>query len=179
MSNALNPIGYVTQPEQAAKIGRGVVMLRKMACRIKDERQRDDHFKASFAFWNFSQLFDDLVDNSGWDAQKKLLALRGLQDFVVALLANPVYRDHAGAFEGLFVTAIARVIAGDEFERSKDARERALAPAIKCADIDVFAYFAHLAGGFDFMQEMGSRNELRKYDFGDVKPELKAEVACV
>lgn len=179
MSNALNPIGYVMLPEQQAKIGRGVVMLRKMACKLKDEQKRDDHFKASFAFWNFSQLFDDLVDNSGWDAQRKLLALRGLQDFVVALLTNPVYRDHAGAFEGLFVTAIARVIAGDEFERSKDARERALAPAIKCSDIDVFSYFATLAGGFDFMLEMNTKENLRRYDFGDMKPETKTEVACV
>ena len=179
MSNPLNPVGYVMLPEQQAKIGRGVVMLRKMACRIKDGQKRDDHFKASFAFWNFSQLFDDLLDNSGWDEQRKLLALRGLQEFVVALLTNPVYRDHAGAFEGLFVTAVARVISGDEFERSRDARERALAPAIKCADIDIFVYFANLAGGFDFAREMSSRNELRKYDFGDMKPEIKTEVNCV
>ena len=109
------------------------------------------------------------MDNSGWAAEKKLLALKGLEQFTVALLENPFYVKNADAFKALFVTAIARNIAGDQFAASKEANERAMAPAIRCADIDVFLYFAHLAGGWEFAQTMNSKHKLRIYDKPDAE----------
>jgi len=174
MTNALNPNLYVTQPSEAVKIGRGIVMLREIACHLKDPKQRDDMFNASSSFWDMEHCFDDLLDNSGWPPEKKLLALKALQNFVVALLENPFYVKNADAFKALFVTAIARNIAGDQFAASKDAQERAMAPAIRCADIDIFTYFAHLAGGWEFAQLMNSKHKLRIYDKPDAGPEKEA-----
>jgi hypothetical protein len=170
MTNTLTPRDYCTQPEEAAKIGRGLIMLREIACHLKDEQKRDDLFKAAWAFWNFEHVFDDLLDNSGWPAEKKLLALKALEQFTVALLSNPYYVENADAFKALFVTAIARNIAGDQFSGSKDSQERAMAPAIRCADIDVFVYFAHLAGGWEFAQAMNTKHKLRIYDKPDSEP---------
>jgi hypothetical protein len=174
MTNTLTPRDYCTTPEEAAKIGRGLVMLREIACHRKDEGERDDLFKAAWAFWNFEHVFDDLLDNSNWPPEKKLLALKGLEQFTVALLENPFYVKNADAFKALFVTAIARNIAGDQFAASKEIKERMMAPAIRCADIDVFLYFAHLAGGWEFAQTMNSKHKLRIYDKPDAPVESEA-----
>ena len=170
MTNALTPKDYCTQPSETAKIGRGLIMLREIACHRKDEQERDDLFKAAWAFWNFEHVFDDLIDNCGWSADNKFLALKALEQFTVALLENPYYVKNADAFKALFVTAISRNIAGDQFAGSKDAQERAMAPAIRCADIDIFLYFAHLAGGWEFAQVMNSKHKLRMYDTPDPVP---------
>ena len=167
MTNALTPRDYCTTPEEAAKIGRGLVMLREIACHLKDETARDNNFKASWSLWNWGHIFDDLVDGSGWSDEKKMLAVKGMQQFVCELLLNPVYRENAQAFAALFVTAIARNLAGEEFAASKKVGERNLAPALKCSDIDLFVFFAHLAGGWDFCQQMNSRTKLRIYDSPD------------
>ncbi len=170
MTNALTPRDYCTTPEESAKIGRGLIMLREIACHRKNEQERDDLFKAAWAFWNYEHVVDDLIDNSGWPPEKKLLALKAIQQFTVALLENPFYVKNADAFKALFVTAIARNIAGDQFAASKDSKERMMAPAIRCADIDVFLYFAHLAGGWEFAQTMNSKHKLRIYDQPDPHP---------
>ena len=170
MTNVLTPRDYCTTPEEAAKIGRGLVMIRKIACVEKDEARRNAIFEAGWNFWNFSHVWDDLIDGSGWPEEKKMLALKAMQQFVVSLLKNPVYLENAGGFESLFVTGIARAIAGEQFAASKDPKERCLAPAIKCADIDIMVFLAHIAGGWKFAQEMSSKNELRKYDSPDPEP---------
>ena len=94
--NALNPRDYCTTPEEMAKIGRGLVMLREIACHLKDEQQRDDLFRASWSFWNFEHVLDDLLDGSKWPAEKKLLALKALeQDFAGKIKYwQPHHHDH-------------------------------------------------------------------------------------
>lgn len=173
MKNPLNPSNdYCTTPEELKKNPRALPLLREIATARKNAQEQADIFTAMWSFWCFEHAMDDLLDESGWPAEKKLLAVKALHDFVSALLTNPVYREHAGDFRALFSSAIARNIAGDHFAASPKALLQAQAPAVRCADIDIFTYFAELAGGFDFMQKMSGTDKLRRYDL----PEFRAEV---
>ena len=175
MINPLTPRDYASTPKELAKTGRALIMIREIACKEKNEQRRNALFECGWSFWNFCQIWDDLIDGEKFDAQEKLLAIKGMQKFVLALLENPIYRENANGFKALFVTAISRDIASVEFANSKDPKERGLAPAIRCGDIDIMVFLAHIAGDFEFAQEMSSKQKLRRYDLAD-KPDEKGAV---
>lgn len=170
MKNPMDVTGtYCGTAEEHGKNPRALALLREIAQARKSPAEQAELFNAMWSFWCFEHALDDLIDESNWPAEKKVLALKALHDFVTALLANPVYTEHAGDFRALFSSTIARNIAGDEFAASDKTLHQAQAPAVRCADVDVFTYFANLAGGFDFMRRMSGADKLRRYDYPEYR----------
>jgi hypothetical protein len=97
--------------------------------------------------------------------ERKEQAMKALHDFVVTLLLNPFVRDHAHELRAVFVQAIARSLDGDRMATDEDAAVRALAPAVRCGDVDVILQIAYLAGGYSALRTWG---KLREYDQPDV-----------
>lgn len=102
-----------------------------------------------FAFWHFSHAFDDLVDNSGWQDEKKEQAWKALNDLQRHLLSNPFVRRHTEDIRTLFTSAIARQIGGDHLSLVEGKKVHA--PAVKCADVDILVHIAGLHSGWDDM----------------------------
>jgi hypothetical protein len=126
-----------------------------------------DVYCALWSFWNFAHAWDDLLDGSNWPAPQKERAMKALHDFIVNLLLNPFCRDNAGDLRAVFVSAMARSMDGDAMAESNDPKRRALAPAVRCGDVDVILHMAYLAGGWELLREIGP---LRDYDPEDPKP---------
>jgi hypothetical protein len=126
---------------------------------------RPEVFHCLWSFWNFAHVFDDLVDEGTWPMERKEQAMKALHDFVVTLLLNPFVRDHAHELRAVFVQAIARSLDGDRMATDEDAAVRALAPAVRCGDVDVILQIAYLAGGYSALRTWG---KLREYDQPDV-----------
>jgi len=125
---------------------------------------RPEVFHLLWSFWNFAHVFDDLLDENNWPAERKEQAMKALHDFVVTLLLNPFVRDNAHELRAVFVQAIARSLDGDEMAGSEDAAIRALAPAVRCGDVDVIVQIAYLAGGYKALRKW---SKLRAYDQPD------------
>lgn len=119
---------------------------------------------AMTSFWNFAHVFDDLIDEVKWPKEKKEMAFKALHDFVVDLLVNPFVRSNALGLQALFVSALTRCLDGDEIAKSAVDAERALAPAVRCGDIDVIMHMAYLHRGWDVMRGF---SQMRKYDIGE------------
>lgn len=117
-------------------------------------------------FWNFAHAFDDLVDESQWDEERKEQAWKALEGFVTDLLCNPIYTQFANEARILFTTAIHRQLAGDALEQRG---EKVQAAVCRCADIDIMVGLTHLVSGWDAASII---SKLRDYD----KPDGEAVV---
>lgn len=122
---------------------------------------RPEVFHLLWSFWNFSQVFDDLIDAHELPAEIKEQMFKALHDFTVTLLLNPFVREHAHELRAVFAQAITKNLDGDEMAKSEDAETRALAPAVRCADVDVIVQIAYLAGGYSALRKW---SKLRAYD---------------
>jgi len=98
------------------------------------------------------------------DAETNALALQAFDDFTGNLLDNPFYRRHAPQHLAMFDMMILRTIAGDEMASSVDPARQALAPAVRCGDIDFIVHVAKLAGGWEAALKFSA---LRDYDKPD------------
>ena len=114
------------------------------------------------AFWNFSHVFDDLVDNSGWADEKKEQAWKALNDFQRNLLSNPFARQHSEDLRTLFTSAIARQIGGDHIALVEKKKQHA--PAVRCADVDIMVHIAGLHTGWDDMIVQSKARNIDKED---------------
>lgn len=112
-------------------------------------------------FWKAWTL---LVDHCGWSELRKELAEKARQAFFCDLWRNPFVRQHRHELRALFVQAMLRGIAGDEMAASAKAERRALAPAVRCGDVDVMIHLVYLARGWVAACEWSSR---RDYDLPD------------
>lgn len=112
-------------------------------------------------FWNFSHVWDDLIDESGWGAEKKEQAWKALDGFVTDLLMNPLYKQNASEMRAMFTSAIHRQVAGDALELRGEKTEAAVC---RCADIDILVMMAMLTKGWDAASEV---SKLRDYDKPD------------
>jgi hypothetical protein len=157
------PIDYMSAPEQRAKQPTILGVCQKIA-RAAGPGREAQTFNALWSFWNFAQAWDDLIDESNWPKERKDLAWRALQEFTSDLLLNPLYREHAAEFRALFTSAICRAIDGDAMAASGDPEREALAPAVRCGDIDILAHVAYLAGGWELMREIGAARDYDKPD---------------
>lgn len=161
----MTPPDYMSRPEEMAKQPDALACIQAIAKAAGPERETQ-FFNAAWSFWNFGHAWDDLVDESKWDDSRKELAWRALLEFVADLLTNPVYRDHAHGWSAMFASAVARNLDGDEMARSVNRDRAALAPAVRCADVDILVHFAYLAGGWEMMRSIGRR---RDYDTPEQK----------
>lgn len=158
----MNPIDYMSQAHEQAKQPDALATCQKIAKAAGPERE-GAVFNALWSFWNFSHVFDDLIDGSHWPKEKKALAWRAVQEFTSDLLLNPFYRAHGAEVRALFTSAIFRQMAGDELaqgtlEQSKQA------PVVRCADIDILVHFAYLTGGWELARAISNA---REYDQPD------------
>lgn len=114
-----------------------------------------------WSFWNFEHALDDLLDESGWESERKELALKATHDFVANLLLNPFVRANAAEFRAILTQTIARSMDGDALEQSPVPELRKLAPAVRCGDIDALLHMAYLHGGWAALRKFGPQ---RDYD---------------
>lgn len=158
----MNAPDYMSQPDEIAKQPDALATC-QMIAKSGGPAQEAAIFNALWSFWNFSHVFDDLIDNSNWTDEKKALAWRALQEFTSDLLLNPFYRAHGAEIRALFTSAIFRQMAGDAL--AKGSLEQAKqAPVVRCADIDVLVHFAYLVGGWELAQKISNAREYDKED---------------
>ena len=115
---------------------------------------------------DWTRTFVALLKRCGWTAERANLALVAESRFFQALRTNPLYRDHAGDFRGLFVQCLLRCLDGDAMARSNDPRKVALAPAVKCGDLEVLFHLIYLKHGWVRARVVSS---LRDYDRPDTE----------
>jgi len=116
---------------------------------------------AMWSFWNFAHAFDDLIDEVQWPVERKERAFKALHDFVQDLLVNPFVVANNKSMLAMFTMALTRCLDGDKMALSADPKERALAPAVRCGDIDVLMHMIYLARGWPGLREWSG---MRKYD---------------
>ena len=118
-------------------------------------------FDAMWSFWNFAHVWDDLIDGSSWDMEKKEQAFKALHDFVIGLLVNPFVLRYASEVRAMLTSAMSRCLEGDRMAASDNPREKELSSAVRCADIDVLMHYAYLHCGWTTMREFSKK---RRYD---------------
>lgn len=123
--------------------------------------ERQDVANAMWSFWNFAHAFDDLVDGVVLTLERKEATFKALHDFVQDLLLNPFVRQNAQGLLAMFTMALTRCLDGDEMEKSQDAAVKAVAPAVRCGDVDVLMHMVYLAGGWPLLRKF---SPMRMYD---------------
>lgn len=111
----------------------------------------------------FMAKFMEAVQQAGFTAEDTQLAVKSVENFAMQLVNNPFFYQHAPAHRAMFDMMIMRCIAGDEMARGSE-KQRRLAPAVRCADIDFMVHVAMLAGGWELARKLTS---LRDYDEPD------------
>lgn len=116
---------------------------------------------AIWSYWNFAHVFDDLLDGSTFDAEKKEQAMKALHDFVTDLMLNPFVTQNARSLHGMFVQSMTRNMDGDAMLKSENPEIRTMSSPVRCGDVDVIFHMAYLAGGWQRLREMA---KFRSYD---------------
>lgn len=173
----------------------------------------DAVFNAMWSFYNFAHAFDDLLDESGWDAEhieaamttlhdavthvlmregpggnvraliqvlarnwpesRRVAAQKAADDFFQDLNSNPFIRRHRQEFRCIFVQAMARCLDGEAMAHSDIPERVALAPAVRCGDVDALLHMVYLARGWAALRECG---KFREYDLPDTVADQRKEV---
>lgn len=100
------------------------------------------------AYQRFLQVCAHLERRAQWDAQRRSLAAAAILNFFVMLEGNPFVRSNAEQVKAMMVQTMLRCLSGDLLAASEDPRKRALAPAVRCGDVDLFMHMIYLARGF-------------------------------
>jgi hypothetical protein len=100
------------------------------------------------AHLRFLQACAHLERRTHWSTARKNLAAAAIQRFFVMLESNPFIRTNAAQIKAMMVQTMLRCLTGDLMARSEDPRKRALAPAVRCGDVDLFMHMIYLARGF-------------------------------
>jgi len=141
---------YMQQPEELKKHPEAFVCLQELA-------SGDQNVLAFlWAFFNFTQCFDDMLDGD-YKVENKELAMKALHDFTTALLINPFVLSYAPQIHTMWVQTMNRCLDGDEMEQQKNP----LAAAVRCGDVDFISHMAYLAKGWTALREAKKH---RKYD---------------
>lgn len=148
----MNAPDYMSRPEEQAKQPQALALCQRIAAAWPTESERGFVFNAAWAFWNFEHVWDDFIDGD-MKPENHELAWKALYNFVDELLLNPFIRSHSHQMRSLMINAIGKAMDGDDMVKRGSQAE--LAPAVRCADIDVFRGFAELVGGWELMRELG------------------------
>jgi hypothetical protein len=151
--NVGNGRDYCDSPDEIAKNPNGRRDLEQIAAGNKDA------FRFMWVFWNFTHMYDDLVDNdkpvSVEDASKWFI------HFLEEVSTNPFYLANKESLLPFMVQVCNRWCDGEEWERSGTPAQVRLATVVKCGDIDLFFHIAYLVGGWDHVRAM---KHTRTYD---------------
>jgi hypothetical protein len=101
-----------------------------------------DLMRNFLAAWRFLEV------RTRWSKQRRILAATARNQFFGMLHLNPFARAHAQQLRAMLVQTMLRCISGDVMAKSGDARKIALAPAVRCGDVDLFMHIIYLARGF-------------------------------
>lgn len=112
------------------------------------------------AIW-FDAGYSEAIATAGFAERQQELATLAFMEFAGNLAANPFYRRHARQHLAMFQSMIFRALAGDEMASSLDRRVQALAPAVRCGDVDFIVHVARLVGGWALARKISSE---RDYD---------------
>lgn len=100
------------------------------------------------AYMRFLHVCAHLERRTNWSRARKNLAANALLKFFQMLRGNPFIRSNADQMKAMLVQALLRCLSGDLMAISPDPRKRALAPAVRCGDVDLFLHMIYLARGF-------------------------------
>lgn len=104
--------------------------------------------ESGLAYRRLLQVCAHLERRSGWDATRKSLACSAVFTFFVMLQGNGFVRKNCEQIKGMLVQTMLRCVSGDILAASDDRRKQALAPAVRCGDVDLFMHMIYLARGF-------------------------------
>lgn len=100
------------------------------------------------AHLRFLQVCAHLERRTGWNAERKSLASGAVLQFFVMLESNAFVQSNAVQIKAMMVQTMLRCLSGDLLAASADTRKRALAPVVRCGDVDLFMHMIYLARGF-------------------------------
>ena len=135
---------YCERPDEVAKNPEARMWLERIAA------GNADAFAFMWTMWNWSHVIDDLVDRdkptgvedaAGWFIK-----------MAHELSFNRFYVDNSAFLFGLVASMFNRWCDGEEWERSKDLKQRAASHVIKCGDIELYLGVAYLTGGWDHVR---------------------------
>lgn len=96
---------------------------------------------------------------------------RAMSDFFMGLHLNPFIQRHRPELLTMFVQAMTRNLDGDMFSRSNDPSKRALAPVLRCSDVDVLMHIVYLNKGWGALRTV---SPFRSYDEEDAPEGVQA-----
>jgi len=109
--------------------------------------------------WSVTHMYDDLVDKDGAVTTEQ--AAGELISLITVLCYNQFFLANRDSLVPLIISMGNRWVDGDEWATKEDPAERALAPAIRCGDVDLYLFVAFLTGGWEHMRRI---KEARSYD---------------
>lgn len=118
-----------------------------------------DAFRFMWVFWNFTHVYDDLVDRDrevGVESAAKW-AVHLLEQFSF----NQFYLKNSSLLFPHVVGVFNRWCDGEEWEKSGDKQKMKAASVVKCGDVDLYLTVAYIVGGWDHMRAM---KDARGYD---------------
>lgn len=113
---------------------------------------------------DWTKTFVALIKGCGWTETRRNLAVQAETLFFAMLADNPLMQDNRGDMRAMFTQAILRCLDGDSMARSGEPRKVALAPAVKCGDLEVLFHMVYLKHGWVRARVVSS---LRDYDRPD------------
>ena len=116
-------------------------------------------FNFMWTFWNFTHLYDDLVDNDKPVSVEQ--AARGIGQLMEQLSFNPFYTSNMRAIFPHIMSTLNRWCDGEDWEQNGTADQIKAASVVKCGDIDLYLNIAYLIGGWEHMRAM---KHARSYD---------------
>lgn len=118
-----------------------------------------DAYRFMWTFWNFSHVYDDLVDRDKPVTVEQ--AAKAAAELIQELTVNPFYVQNALYLLPHLVGVFNRWADGEEWERSEEPVKQLASHVVKCGDIDLYLTVAYLVGGWDHMRRV---RDARKYD---------------
>lgn len=112
----------------------------------------------------FSKVWGKLIAGCGWDSNRMVIADDARFQFASVLVKSDFIQRNAQGVMAMFVMCIFRCLDGDMMAGSPQHSVRALAPAVRCADVDFFIYLIYLKRGFGAARVWSER---RDYDVAD------------
>lgn len=156
-ARALIP-GYCDTPDEVLKNPNGKFDLIQIA------NGNEDALRFMWVFWNFTHLYDDLVDNDREVTVEQAAKWSTL--FFIELSRNAFYLKHVDSLLPFIIQVCNRWCDGEDWEKNGTPQQVRLASVVKCGDIDLFFHVAYLVGGWDHMRAM---RHTRRYDPVDRK----------
>lgn len=96
----------------------------------------------------FKSVWLGLMRQSGWQLDRQAQAATARDAFFGLLRFNPIACQYRRELRTLLVQCLIRCHAGDLMAASDNPARRALAPAVRCGDVDLFMHLIYLVRGW-------------------------------